>query len=158
MMTKPDKSLDAPVVSPYFSCGICREPFQETFSPISASLSANSSSQLSFGLRLPCPRLHTYCISCLSSYIHHKIESDDESQDKMAFPIRCPECPVAEWVDGIPDEVAQKILDEKSLLIWVRCHGLEIYYQILISSRSTTANCWTAFLDTIVQTLGVLRC
>ncbi|KIM74131.1 hypothetical protein PILCRDRAFT_828552 [Piloderma croceum F 1598] len=109
---------DVPIALPYFSCGICREPFQETFSPISASLSANSSSRLSFGLRLPCPRLHTYCISCLSSYIHHKIEPDGESQDTMAFPIRCPECPVTEWVDGIPDDVAQKILDEKSLLIW----------------------------------------
>jgi len=157
----PDKSLDVQIGSPYIPCGICHEPFQETFSPISASLSANSSSRLSFGLRLPCPQRHSYCISCISAYIHHKLEADGKSIDTIVFPIRCPECPVSDWGGGIQDDVAQKILNEQSLLIWVRYQlitVLNICCQKLTSLRSIIASSWTVFLDTIAPTLVAPRC
>lgn len=98
------------------------EPCQETFSPISASLSANSSKRLPFGLRLSCPEQHAYCIDCLASYIGHKLESDGGSgktTDTTVFPIRCPECSIDEWEEGIQAEVAQKVLTEDTMLLWV---------------------------------------
>src|ERR1700691_2595567 len=58
------------------SCGICGDSFIETFSPLSASLSANSSTRLPFGLRLPCPNQHSYCVGCLSRYIICKLDPD----------------------------------------------------------------------------------
>jgi hypothetical protein len=45
------------------------------------------------------------------------------------FPIRCPECPLNTWVDGIQDDVAERILDRQGMVQWVstlaekRCHN-----------------------------------
>lgn len=109
--------------SPYPVCGICLEPFQVTHSPIKAVLSANSSTRLPFGLRLPCPSEHAYCIACLSSYIQSKLDPEGDgggSSGTAVFPIRCPECSPTEWIDGIPDNVADRILGEKGMVLWVR--------------------------------------
>lgn len=99
------------------------EPFQATYSPAAAARSANSSSRLQFGTSLPCPMSHSYCISCLTGYINSKLDPEGNgsvgSQNAVVFPIRCPECPVAEWPEGIPDEIAQRVLSEKSMVLWV---------------------------------------
>ncbi|KAI0360484.1 hypothetical protein OH77DRAFT_1501240 [Trametes cingulata] len=105
----------------YPTCGICMEPFQATYSPVAAARSANSSARLQFGTHLPCPMSHAYCISCLNGYINSKLDPEGNggpSQNTVVFPIRCPECPVAEWPEGIPDEVAERVLSEKGMVLW----------------------------------------
>jgi len=108
--------------NPYPMCGICFEPFQVTRSPISATMTANSSAKLPFGLRLPCPWQHPYCISCLSEYIKGKLDpsgTGDMNTHTLVFPIRCPECPITQWETGIEDAVAEKVLDRESMSVWV---------------------------------------
>ena len=104
------------------TCGICMEPFQPTHSPVAAARSANSSSRLQFGTFLPCPSSHGYCIACLNGYINSKLDPDGTGvarQSTVVFPIRCPECPVAEWPQGIPDALAERVLSEKGMALWV---------------------------------------
>ncbi|KAJ7096690.1 hypothetical protein B0H15DRAFT_826053 [Mycena belliarum] len=103
------------ILSPYATCGICMDPFQPTYTPYAASLSANSSSRLQFGLRLPCPQQHAYCVGCLASYIDSKLGGDSGI---VVFPIRCPECPITDFIDGIPDEVAERILGKEKMVPW----------------------------------------
>ncbi|KAI0747012.1 hypothetical protein C8Q80DRAFT_812908 [Daedaleopsis nitida] len=103
------------------TCGICMEPFQATHSPQAASRCANSSSRLQFGTYLPCPHSHGYCHSCLSTYIKSKLDPDDTgigSHSNVVFPIRCPECPIADWPQGIPDAIAERVLSEKAMILW----------------------------------------
>ncbi|KAF9652364.1 hypothetical protein BDM02DRAFT_3089237 [Thelephora ganbajun] len=107
--------------NPYPTCDICFEPFQVTHSPISAALTANSSTKLPFGLRLPCPGQHPYCISCLAEYIRGKLDpsgTGDMSTHTIVFPIRCPGCPITHWETGIQDDVAVKVLDGESMSVW----------------------------------------
>ncbi|KAI1798029.1 hypothetical protein LXA43DRAFT_1106215 [Ganoderma leucocontextum] len=102
-------------------CGVCMEPFQATHSPAAAVQSANSSGRMQFGTRLPCPRSHGYCISCLNSYINSKLDPDGNgasNPNAVVFPIRCPECSVNDWPEGIPDEIAQRVLTEKGMTLW----------------------------------------
>lgn len=104
-------------------CGICLEALQLTHSPRAASLSANSSRRLPFGVSLPCPGSHSYCLNCISAYILTKLDPEGSGAgnlDTFVFPIRCPECLPTEWTDGITDEVAERVLDAKSMLLWVR--------------------------------------
>jgi hypothetical protein len=37
----------------------------------------------------------------------------------VIFPIQCPECPLSDWVDGIQDDVAERILGEGGMVQWV---------------------------------------
>lgn len=107
--------------SPYPPCGICFEAFRVTYSPISASQTAMTSSHLIFGLRLPCPQEHSYCQPCLVQYIRSKIAPDGDYSgiiDVTVFPIKCPECPEDTWPEGISDDIAQRILNEKDMLLW----------------------------------------
>lgn len=111
-------------------CGICFEPFQATNSPISASLTANSSAKLPFGLRLPCPGQHPYCISCLAEYIRGKLDPNgtgDMNTNTLVFPIRCPGCPITDWETGIQDDVAEKVLDGESMFVWVHPTSKQFY-------------------------------
>ncbi|KAF5383165.1 hypothetical protein D9615_004990 [Tricholomella constricta] len=113
-------SLDLDEI-PYPTCGICMESFIMTYSPISATLSANSSNKLPYGLRLPCPQDHAYCISCMTSYIQNKLDPDGTGAGKssaVVFPIRCPECPLGEWPGGIEDEIAQRVLEKGGMVDW----------------------------------------
>ena len=106
----------------YPICGICLEQFQVTYSPISATLTANSSGRLPFGLRLPCPGEHTYCISCVSEYIKRKLDpsgTEGANTNITVFPIACPECPIADWRSGIQDHVAERVFDAESMSVWV---------------------------------------
>ena len=115
-------TLEYSTTNPYPMCGICFEPFQVTHSPISAALSANSSAKLPFGLRLPCPEQHPYCISCLAEYIKGKLDpsgTGDMSTHTLVFPICCPGCPIPHWETGIQDEVAEKVLDGEYMSVWV---------------------------------------
>ena len=108
------------ISNPYPACEICFEPFQVTHSPVSAALVANSTTQLPFGLHLPCPERHPYCISCLVEYIKGKLDSNgtgDVSTHTLVFPIRCPGCP--HWETGIQDYIAEKVLDGESMSVWV---------------------------------------
>jgi len=111
------------LVNVYRTCGICGDTFEDVHSPITASLSANSSKSLPFGLHLPCPKQHTYCVGCFSQYILSKLDPDGTGgapEDQTVFPIRCPECPPDQWVDGVPDETAKNILTEDGMLLWNR--------------------------------------
>lgn len=117
-----DNAMTSLTDTPYPTCGICLDNFMLTHSPISASLSANSSNRLPFGLRLPCPQGHSYCISCLTSYIQNKLDPDGRGAGKsssIVFPIRCPECPPNEWPEGMQDDVAVKVLGEDGMVEWV---------------------------------------
>ncbi|KAF9459774.1 hypothetical protein BDZ94DRAFT_995454 [Collybia nuda] len=105
----------------YPTCGICLEPFKVAHSPFNASVSANSSSRLPFGLRLPCPCEHSYCISCLTTYIQSKLDPEGIGSGKSAaivFPIRCPECLLNDWPGGMTDDVAERILGENGMVQW----------------------------------------
>ena len=110
------------ISNPYPACDICFEPFQVTYSPISATLGANSSTKLPFGLRLPCPGQHPYCVSCLVKYIKGKLDpsgTGDVNTHTTVFPIRCPGCPDTLWETVIEDDVAEKVLDGRSMSVWV---------------------------------------
>jgi hypothetical protein len=118
-------SLDQSLHNP--SCGICLEPIKLTHSPIKASVSANSSSKLPFGLSLPCPHAHSYCGDCLSSYIRSKLDPNGNGEgtfERIVFPVACPECPLTEWAVGIEEHVAVRVLSEKVMHIW---HQQKIY-------------------------------
>ena len=106
----------------YPECGICGDVFHQTNSPLAASQSANTSTKLSFGLRLPCPSNHAYCIGCLSQYIISKLdpESSGKAPGAIVFPIRCPECSLDEWSEGLQDETAEKVLTKEHMVTWVR--------------------------------------
>ncbi|EJF63850.1 hypothetical protein DICSQDRAFT_160351 [Dichomitus squalens LYAD-421 SS1] len=104
-------------------CGICMEPFQATYSPSAAARSANSSDRIQFGTHLTCPQSHGYCISCLNNYINSKLDPDGSglgNTNSIVFPIRCPECPINDWPDGLTDEVAQRVLTEEGMTLWHR--------------------------------------
>lgn len=106
----------------YPICGICGDAFQDTHSPLLASLSANSSTRLPFGLRLPCPDRHPYCVGCLSQYIVSKLDPDGiggAPAEQIISPIRCPECPLGQWGDGVQDDVAERVLTRDSIVLWV---------------------------------------
>jgi hypothetical protein len=126
--------------APYPTCGICKELFQVTNSPNHASMSANSSSRLPFGLRLPCPNEHAYCISCMSIYIISKLDPEENgcgNVDNMVFPIHCPECPNEKWADGIPGDVAVRILDENGMLLWVRSHSCIVLQTLIVIHKAS---------------------
>lgn len=131
--------------SPYPPCGICFEAFRVTYSPISASQTAMTSSHLIFGLRLPCPEEHSYCQPCLAQYIRSKIAPDGDYSgiiDATVFPIKCPECPEDTWPEGISDDIAQRILNEKDMLLWVRA-TYPLLEKLSVSwIPSTPRNCW----------------
>ena len=121
-----------PISNLHPTCGICLEQFQVTYSPISASLTANSSARLPFGLRLPCPGQHTYCISCISEYIKRKLDpsgTEDTNTNITVFPIRCPECPITDWESGIEDDVAERLFDAESMSVWVCPSSNQSYVQ-----------------------------
>jgi len=85
-------------------------------------MTANSSARLPFGLRLPCPGEHTYCLSCVSEYIKRKLDpsgTDETNTNITVFPIPCPECPITIWESGIQDDVAERVFDAKSMSAWV---------------------------------------
>lgn len=108
--------------TPYTCCGICMEPFQPTYSPISATTTATSHDRVAFGLFLPCPGSHGYCISCLSTYITSKLDPDEDGGGRMdivVFPLLCPECSSQQWPQGIEDGVAERVLGEKAMGLWV---------------------------------------
>ncbi|KAF7350397.1 RBR-type E3 ubiquitin transferase [Mycena venus] len=109
------------VEAAYATCGICMDAFQPTYSPYTASLTANSSSRLQFGLRLPCPHQHAYCVGCLTSYIESKLDPDGKGSGNsgiIVFPIRCPECPITDFMDGIPDDIAARVLGPEKMVLW----------------------------------------
>lgn len=105
---------------PFSICGICFDPFKPTYLPFSASRTATSSSRLPFGLQLPCPSRHEYCLSCLTGHIRSKLDPRDDGRataDVSVFPVRCPECEVKEYEIG--DDVANRVLGGKILSLWV---------------------------------------
>lgn len=98
------------------------EPFQSTNSPVAATTTATSHDRVAFGLFLPCPGSHGYCISCLSTYITSKLDPDEDGGGRMdivVFPLLCPECSSQEWPQGIEDGVAKRVLSEKAMELWV---------------------------------------
>ena len=108
------------------TCGICLETFLRTSNPATVSMGPTSSTRLPFGLRLPCPQQHAYCLKCLKLYLQSKLEEGNTGN--LVFPIRCPECPIDAW--SFEDEVAAKVLDGADIVKWVRIcatHG-EIRY------------------------------
>ncbi|KAJ3492224.1 hypothetical protein NLI96_g102 [Meripilus lineatus] len=107
--------------------------------------SANSSARLPFGLQLPCPNSHPYCLECVGSYIRSKLDPHGDGKGNfgsVVFPINCPECDEGEWVDGIPDDVASRVVDGAMMDLW----GDR-------SPNSITRNSWTVRRDTIAQIL-----
>ncbi|KAJ7152586.1 hypothetical protein C8R43DRAFT_1003009 [Mycena crocata] len=117
---KQEEDTEGVISAPYATCGICMDAFQPTYSPYAASLSANSSSRVQFGLRLPCPQQHAYCIGCMTSYIESKLDPEGKGGNSgiIVFPIRCPECPVTDFIDGIPDDVAERVLGRDKMVLW----------------------------------------
>lgn len=60
-------------------------------------------------------------------YIRSKIAPDGDHGgviDATVFPIKCPECPDGMWPEGFSDDLAQRILGEKDMLLWVRANHL----------------------------------
>lgn len=117
-----EESYDFKPIVP--SCGICLEEFQLVHSPNNAASlhDASSSAKLPFGLSLPCTGSHKYCQDCLRSYIQSKIDPEGDGSgnpNTVVFPIKCPECPIAQWPSGIQDDLATRVLSEKDMLLWV---------------------------------------
>lgn len=111
------------------------DPFKATNNPLSVSQLASSSARLSFGLRLPCPSSHGYCLGCIAEYIKSKLDpegSGEGNPNAVVFPIWCPECDISEWTDGIPDEVAMKVLDAEAMDLWVRACLPRIMWRISV--------------------------
>lgn len=117
------------------------EPFQLTNSPVAATTTATSHDRVAFGLFLPCPGSHGYCISCLSTYITSKLDPDEDGGGRMdivVFPLLCPECSSQEWPQGIEDRVAERVLSEKAMELWVSHRTYAISLPYFSSSRSST--------------------
>lgn len=77
---------------------------------------------LPFGMEVPCPGKHKYCGGCLTSYIRTKLDPNDVGQatvEAIVFPIKCPECTVEAWPAGITESVAERVLSEKTMQLWV---------------------------------------
>lgn len=87
-----------------------------TSNPASVSKGPTSSTRLPFGLYLPCPQQHGYCLGCLRQYLQSKLA--EGKTGTLIFPIRCPECPVGAW--SFEDQVAARILDGADIVQWVR--------------------------------------
>jgi len=63
-------------------------------------------------------------------YIRSKLDPEGNGggcMDTIVFPIVCPECPIDQWTDGIPEEVAMKIFDEKGMVLWVKLALLYVF-------------------------------
>ncbi len=53
-------------------------------------------------------------------YIKSKLDPDGDgrmSSSRVVFPIKCPECSITEWPEGITDNVAQEVLEDT--VMWV---------------------------------------
>ncbi|KAG8902805.1 hypothetical protein FRB99_004104 [Tulasnella sp. 403] len=100
-----------------YVCGICQEAFLWTINPIAASLTPSSSTRAAlYGLSLPCPASHQYCLDCMTNYIRVKLEAADGDGGGV-FPIRCPECPIeVEW--EMDTDTATKVLGQDLLDVW----------------------------------------
>jgi hypothetical protein len=62
-------------------------------------------------------------MSCLVHYIKSKLEPEEDGVVNtlaVVFPIRCPECPKSTWEQGIQDDIAARLLDEKTMVFWVQ--------------------------------------
>lgn len=103
------------------TCGICLEGFLMTSNPATVSKGPTSSTRLPFGLCLPCPQEHGYCLGCLKRYLQSKLA--EGKTGTLIFPIRCPECPVGAW--SFEDQVATKILDDADMVQWVRIDAMK---------------------------------
>ncbi|KAJ7857297.1 hypothetical protein B0H14DRAFT_2751532 [Mycena olivaceomarginata] len=100
------EDTEGTIAAPYATCGICMDAFQPTYSPYTASLSANST--------------HT-AVGCLTSYIESKLDPDGNGSGNsgiIVFPIRCPECPITDFMDGIADEIAARVLGPEKMVLW----------------------------------------
>ncbi|KAI0694968.1 hypothetical protein BC835DRAFT_1406347 [Cytidiella melzeri] len=105
------------------TCGICFDEFQVVHSPVNAADAQNvgSSKKLPFGIEMPCPVSHEYCQGCLVQYIKGKVDPLNDGSgnpNTVVFPIRCPGCPITTEEDGIPDDVAERVLTKKDMLTW----------------------------------------
>lgn len=109
-------------------CGICGDGLQQTNSAlVDPQPSGNSSAETPLGICLPCPSRHTYCIGCLSQHIMSKLDPDSNGkapERHIIFPIRCPDCDLDQWSDGIQKETAKLVLKTEDMVTWVRA-GLE---------------------------------
>lgn len=55
-------------------------------------------------------------------YITSKLDPDEDGGGRMdivVFPLPCPECSSQDWPEGIQDGVAERVLSEKSMELWV---------------------------------------
>ena len=95
-------------------CGICLEPVTKTVNPLLTARTPTSSSRLMFGVGLPCPGGHVYCLDCVISYIRSQLEEGGSHQ--TVFPIRCPECPPQDYC--IDDAFASRVLEGDLLDLW----------------------------------------
>jgi len=116
---KRDIEMGLPIapLTRYSTCGICQEPFRKVVNPVEVSLTASTSEkQPTYGLALPCPGSHEYCLDCMTSYLRSKLDGAT-SDGGNVFPVRCPECPrTVEW--EVKDDVAEKVLGRDLLDVW----------------------------------------
>jgi len=78
----------------------------------------------------------------------------------VIFPIRCPECPLSEWADGIEDDVAKRILDENGMVQWVSTYlsrPLSMYVRFQPCHYSTIRRFLIHFPAFSARTQNVLR-
>ncbi len=95
-------------------CGICFDAFTLSPNPrLASQMHSTKSSSASFGMCLPCPGMHNFCLECISEYVRITITG------LAPFPVRCPECPRdCDW--EIDDETAGVVLDYESIERWHR--------------------------------------
>ncbi len=141
-------------------CGICLDEFQLVHSPLNATKlrPTASSTELPFGMTLGCPSEHAYCQACLVQYIQTKIDPANDgsgSVDAVVFPIRCPECPIDVWEVGVTDDVAERVLSEKGMLLWV-CSALSHWARLCQLTHehfvSINKDSWTVFPESTART------
>ncbi|KAI0766295.1 hypothetical protein BC629DRAFT_1596450 [Irpex lacteus] len=128
----------------YPMCGICLDEFQLVHSPLNATKlrPTASSTELPFGMTLGCPSEHAYCQACLVQYIQTKIHPANDgsgSVDAVVFPIRCPECPIDVWEVGVTDDVAERVLSEKGMLLWHQQRLLDSLPRIYCPNKKCSA-------------------
>ncbi|KAG8898180.1 hypothetical protein FRB99_007624 [Tulasnella sp. 403] len=114
-------------VIPKTICGICYSDFLPMDS-LRDELSIPPSSQNSFGVILPCPGRHNYCLVCVAAHIRTKIEDAANGRSGLP-PVRCPECPVQDGWE-VTDDVATKVLNGDLLEQW--------HFQKLLASLTPT--------------------
>jgi hypothetical protein len=98
-------------------CGLCRrDPSTLSSLSLECAIPNNEVTNLFGGsVTLSCPQRHSYCTSCLRTWLRERLEAAEEGQE--VFPIRCPGCITGRWHFGSTEMESLLNADELRRLV-----------------------------------------